>query len=54
MLSGMNNNMTIGNHVDFAWGVLITTAGGVNIGDRVLIGYGTACILLKRFLLIFD
>jgi acetyltransferase-like isoleucine patch superfamily enzyme len=33
--------MKIGNHVDFAWGVLITTGGGIEIGDRVLIGYGT-------------
>ncbi len=34
-------NMKIGNHVDFAWGVLLTTGGGIEIGDRVLIGYGT-------------
>jgi putative colanic acid biosynthesis acetyltransferase WcaF len=34
-------NITIGDHVDFAWGVIITTKGGVEIGDRVLIGYRT-------------
>lgn len=34
-------NMKIGNHVDFAWGVIVTTKGGVDIGDRVLIGYRT-------------
>lgn len=34
-------NLEIGDHVDFAWGVLITTKGGVEIGDRVLIGYRT-------------
>jgi acetyltransferase-like isoleucine patch superfamily enzyme len=34
-------NLAVGNDVDFAKGVLITTDGGVFIGDRVLIGYGT-------------
>jgi len=34
-------HLTLGNHVDLAWGVLITTAGGVEIGDRTLIGYNT-------------
>jgi acetyltransferase-like isoleucine patch superfamily enzyme len=34
-------NITIGDNVDFAWGVLITTGGGVFIGDRTLVGYGT-------------
>lgn len=34
-------NMKLGSHVDFAWGVLVTTGGGVEIGDRVLIGYGS-------------
>jgi putative colanic acid biosynthesis acetyltransferase WcaF len=33
--------MNIGDHVDFAWGVIVTTKGGVEIGDRVLIGYRT-------------
>jgi acetyltransferase-like isoleucine patch superfamily enzyme len=33
--------MKIGNHVDLAWGVLITTSGGVEIGDRTLVGYRT-------------
>lgn len=35
------NKMVIGDHVDLAWGVLITTSGGVEIGDRTLIGYNT-------------
>ncbi|MFC4712923.1 acyltransferase [Planococcus dechangensis] len=34
-------NMVVGDDVDFAKGVLITTSGGVEIGDRTLIGYGT-------------
>jgi putative colanic acid biosynthesis acetyltransferase WcaF len=34
-------NITLGNHVDLAWGVLITTGGGVEIGDRTLVGYNT-------------
>jgi acetyltransferase-like isoleucine patch superfamily enzyme len=34
-------NIQLGNHVDLAWGVLITTGGGVEIGDRTLIGYRT-------------
>ncbi len=29
----------LGDNVDLAWGVLITTGGGVVIGDRTLIGY---------------
>jgi len=32
-------NLSIGNDVDLAQGVLITTNGGVRIGDRTLIGY---------------
>ncbi|GGG54980.1 hypothetical protein GCM10011414_26050 [Croceivirga lutea] len=35
------NNLTLGDHVDLAWGVLITTRGGVSIGDRTLVGYDT-------------
>lgn len=31
--------LTIGNDVDIAFGVIITTKGGVTIGDRTLIGY---------------
>lgn len=34
-------NLVIGDDVDLARGVLITTDGGVEIGDRTLIGYGT-------------
>lgn len=34
-------NLSVGNDVDFAWGVLVTTKGGVKIGDRTLIGYNT-------------
>src|SRR5690606_20750724 len=33
--------LRLGNHVDLAWGVLITSGGGVQIGDRTLVGYGT-------------
>ena len=32
-------NLTVGDNVDFALGVLVTTSGGVSVGDRVLIGY---------------
>lgn len=32
-------NLVAGDDVDFAHGVLVTTAGGVEIGDRTLIGY---------------
>jgi acetyltransferase-like isoleucine patch superfamily enzyme len=31
--------LTVGDDVDFALGVIVTTRGGVSIGDRVLIGY---------------
>jgi acetyltransferase-like isoleucine patch superfamily enzyme len=34
-------NLVIGDDVDLALDVLITTSGGVTIGDRVLIGYRT-------------
>lgn len=34
-------SLTVGDDVDFAKDVLITTDGGVTIGDRVLIGYRT-------------
>ena len=34
-------NLIIGDHVDLAKDVLITTKGGVFIGDRTLIGYRT-------------
>ena len=33
--------LQVGDDVDFAQGVLITTDGGLSIGDRTLIGYGT-------------
>jgi acetyltransferase-like isoleucine patch superfamily enzyme len=33
--------ITLGDNVDLAWGVIITTGGGVEIGDRTLIGYRT-------------
>lgn len=36
--------LTVGTDVDFAVGVLLTTSGGVVIGDRVLIGYGSKII----------
>lgn len=34
-------NLEVGDDVDFALDVLVTTSGGVSIGDRVLIGYRT-------------
>ncbi len=34
-------NLTVGDDVDFALNVLVSTTGGVTIGDRTLIGYGT-------------
>ncbi len=34
-------NLRLGDDVDLAYGVLITTGGGVVIGDRTLIGYRT-------------
>ena len=34
-------NLIVGDRVDLARGVLITTSGGVVIGDRTLIGYNT-------------
>lgn len=34
-------NLEVGDHVDFAKDVLITTDGGVSIGHRALIGYRT-------------
>lgn len=37
-------NLRLGDDVDLALGVLITTDGGVSIGDRTLIGYHTQII----------
>ncbi len=37
-------NLTVGNDVDFALDVLVSTSGGVAIGDRTLIGYRTQLI----------
>ena len=34
-------NLVVGDDVDFALNVLVVTTGGVRIGDRTLIGYGT-------------
>ena len=36
--------LIIGNDVDLAKGVLLTTDGGLTIGDRVLVGYNTSII----------
>lgn len=33
--------LVLGDDVDLATGVLVTTDGGVTIGDRTLVGYGT-------------
>jgi acetyltransferase-like isoleucine patch superfamily enzyme len=37
-------NLVLGDDVDLALGVLITTTGGVEIGERTLIGYRTQII----------
>lgn len=37
-------NLVVGDDVDFAARVLVTTDGGLEIGNRVLIGYGTQII----------
>ena len=37
-------NLVVGKHVDFARGVLVTSDGGLTIGDRVLIGYNSSII----------
>ena len=37
-------NITLGDDVDLAFGVIITTAGSVYIGDRTLIGYRTQIV----------
>lgn len=34
-------NLTLGDDVDLAHGALLTTGGGITIGDRTLVGYGT-------------
>lgn len=34
-------NLSLGDDVDLAKGVLLTTDGGLTIGDRVLVGYST-------------
>nr|WP_244516089.1 DapH/DapD/GlmU-related protein [Halomonas daqiaonensis] len=34
-------NLSVGDHVDLALDVIISTKGGVKIGDRVLVGYRT-------------
>jgi len=34
-------NLVLGDDVDLAYGVLITTSGGVSIGDRTMVGYRT-------------
>lgn len=37
-------NLTVGDDVDFATSCVVTTDGGVQIGDRTLIGYGAKII----------
>src|SRR5690554_6011899 len=38
------HGITIGDDVDLAWDVIVTTSGQVEIGNRVLIGYRTIII----------
>jgi acetyltransferase-like isoleucine patch superfamily enzyme len=40
----ISGKLQLGSGVDLARGVMITTQGGVAIGDRALIGYGTRII----------
>lgn len=42
-------NLRTGDDVDFALGVIVTTKGGVDIGNRVLIGYRTQIISSNHF-----
>ncbi|NRP30877.1 putative acetyltransferase [Aliiroseovarius sp. xm-v-209] len=37
-------NLSLGDDVDLAKGVLLTTGGGISIGDRTLVGYGTSIL----------
>ena len=37
-------NLVLGDDVDVALGVIITTSGGVTIGDRTLVGYRSQII----------
>lgn len=37
----ISGRLILGDDVDLGRGVMITTTGGVNIGDRALIGYGS-------------
>ncbi len=51
--------LVVGDDVDFAYGVLVTSDGGVTIGDRTLIGYGARILssnhrIPERPLRIFD
>lgn len=43
-------NLKVGDDVDFALDVLITTKGGVTIGNRVLIGYRTSILSSNHLL----
>ena len=42
-------NLVVGDNVDFALGVIVTTSGGVHIGDRVLIGYRSHYFHCQQF-----
>lgn len=41
-------NLVLGDDVDLAKDVLITTSGGVSIGDRVLVGYRTQILSVNH------
>jgi len=43
-------NFVVGDDVDFALDVLVTTGGGVQIGDRVLIGYRSQILSTNHFI----
>ena len=42
--------LVVGDDVDFALDVLVTTGGGVLIGDRVLIGYRSQILSTNHFI----
>lgn len=40
--------LTVGDNVDFALGVIVTTGGEVNIGNRVLVGYRSQILSMNH------
>lgn len=44
------SKIVLGDDVDLAKNVLITSSGGVNIGDRVLVGYGSKILTTNHII----